>query len=75
LPELRRNEAEFKSINYCKFYLFEGADKNSHCSHLSDADNTKHSDLSGVYNGNKRALPSGQDDQSGFCFLRIAQIV
>ncbi|MGJ0490895.1 hypothetical protein [Methylobacter sp.] len=34
---------------------------------LTDADNIKHSDLTGADNGNKPTLPDGQDDQIGFC--------
>jgi hypothetical protein len=33
-------------------------------SHLTDAGNIKHSDLTDADNGNKRTLPSGQDDQT-----------
>jgi hypothetical protein len=44
-------------------------------SHLTDADNIKHSDLTGADNGNKPTLPSSQGDQTEFCFVRIAYVV
>lgn len=42
--------------------------------HLTESDNIKHSDLTGVDNGNKRTLQGGQDDQTEVCCLSAACI-
>ncbi|MGZ5044723.1 MAG: hypothetical protein ACXV8P_08020 [Methylobacter sp.] len=53
-----------------KYGFYQSADR----SHLTDADNIKHSDLTGVDNDNKHTSPSGQDDQTEPCFFEIAKI-